>query len=161
MTAVSTFVSSIIALLVMGVLLLAGIVVTAMGRRAHGRAAILGMTGCILLLLGVIFNMLRGFLTPLLMETFGADLGVAFSILTIFSLIFDATGTGLLIWAVVARRPQQQPAQPQGPGWQQPPGDWQQQHPQQGWNQPPQQPPFQQPPGWQPPPRPPFGEGQG
>ncbi|WP_345569708.1 hypothetical protein [Nonomuraea rosea] len=143
---------------IMGVLLLAGIVVMAMRRRDHGRAAILGMFGCILLLLRLIVSTLLAYLAPMLFE---GNLEVTFAIANIITLLLDATGTGLLIWAVVARRPQQQPAQPQGPGWQQPPGDWQQQHPQQDWNQPPQQPPFQQPPGWQPPPRPPFGEGQG
>ncbi|MFC4111937.1 hypothetical protein [Nonomuraea zeae] len=164
MTELSTLASNVtqtLVLIVMSVLLLAGIVITAMGRRNHGRAATLGMTGCILLLLAVLFNTLLQFFTQELFQMFRGDIGVAFAVANIISLIFNASGTALLIWAVVARRNPPQPVQPQGPGRQQPPGDWQQQQPRQDWNQPPQQPPFQQPPGWQQPPRPPFGGGQG
>ncbi|MFG1706065.1 hypothetical protein ACFLIM_23000 [Nonomuraea sp. M3C6] len=135
----------------MAVLLLVGIVLTAMNRRNHGRAAILGMVGCILLLLGVVYNTLFGYFAPTLIRSSGIGLTGTIAMSNLISLIFNAGGTGLLIWAVVARRNPPQPSQPQGPGWQQPP--------QPEWSQ--QQQPFQQPPGWQAPPRPPFGEGRG
>ncbi|WP_433431570.1 hypothetical protein [Nonomuraea sp. CA-141351] len=137
-------ITSIISVLVMGILLLVGVVVTARARRDHGSAAMIGMTGCILLLLGVVFNILRSWvLIPLMADSLGMDIETVFAVTTPISMIFDAVGTGLLIWAVVARRKPHQPAQPsQEPGWQQPPANWQQQ------------------PGWQTPQQPPYGGNQ-
>ncbi|MEV1177585.1 hypothetical protein [Nonomuraea sp. NPDC049784] len=142
-------ITSIISVLVMGILLLAGVVVTARARRDHGSAAMIGMAGCILLLLGVVFNILRSWvLIPMMADSLGMKIDTVFAVTTPISMIFDAVGTGLLIWAVVARRKPHQPAQPpqgsQGPGWQQPPASWQQQQP-----------------GWQTPQQPPYGENRG
>ncbi|MEQ4720102.1 hypothetical protein [Nonomuraea sp. B19D2] len=139
---------------VWAVLLLAGIAVTAMGRRNHGSAALIGMFGCILLLVGVAFNAFTAYvLFPSMISSLGS--GPTLLITPLISLVLHASGTGLLIWAVVARRKPSQPAQPpqgppgpQGPGWQQPPANWQQQ-------------PYQQQPGWQTPPQQPYGGAQG
>ncbi|MEU6719239.1 hypothetical protein ABZ897_47910 [Nonomuraea sp. NPDC046802] len=166
-----SIITGYVALSVMGILLLTGVVVTAMGRRNHGSAATIGMMGCIALLLGVVFDLLRNLLFETLVETLGISPSLFFMIGTVITLLLDVTGTGLLIWAVVARRKPPAPAGPQGPGWQQP-SDWQQPgwqgqrpgpqpgpHPgpqpgrQPGW------PPPQQQPGWQTPPQPPSGEG--
>ncbi|MEU6789441.1 hypothetical protein ABZ912_60565 [Nonomuraea angiospora] len=140
-------ISNILTFAVMGILFLFGIVVTAMARRNHGSAAMIGMAGCILLLLGLVFNIVRSYV---IFPQMGASLGfeTTVSVTNLISLLFDGTGTALLIWAVVARRNPRQPAQPpQGPGWpQQPP------YPQQ---------PYQQQPGWQNPQQPPYGQGQG
>ncbi|MFG6196739.1 hypothetical protein [Nonomuraea sp. JJY05] len=130
----------------MGILFLLGVVVTAMARRAHGSAALIGMGGCILLLLGLAFDGFRSFV---LYPQMGTSLGIeTVTITNLVSLLFNAGGTALLIWAVVARRNPRRPAQPpQGPGWpQQPPY--------------PQQPYPQQQPGWQNPQQPPYGQGQ-
>ncbi|MET7330682.1 hypothetical protein [Nonomuraea sp. NPDC005650] len=149
-------ITNIIPFVVMGILFLVGIVVTAMARRDHGSAAMIGMGGCILLLLGLVFNIFRSYvLFPQLSGSM--DLQTTLTVTNLISLFFDGGGTALLIWAVVARRKPRPPVQPQpGPGWQQPPADWQQ--PPAGWQQP-QQPPYQQP-GWQNPPQGPYGGGQ-
>ncbi|MFC4006323.1 hypothetical protein ACFOY2_03760 [Nonomuraea purpurea] len=156
----SLLIIGLIAFAVMGVLLLAGIVMTAMGRRNHGSAATIGMVGCIVLLLGLVFNTLRGLALPMLSDTFGMSLNMLFTVGNVLSLLFEVIGTGLLIWAVVARRNPPTPAGPQGPAWQQPASEWQQQpgrqSPQPG-HQPGHQPGQQ--PGWQTPPQPPYGEG--
>ncbi|MEV4013246.1 hypothetical protein AB0J35_22335 [Nonomuraea angiospora] len=139
-------ISNILTFAVMGILLLFGVIVTAMARRAHGSAAMIGMGGCILLLLGLAFDGFRSFV---LYPQLGASLGMeAVTVTNLVSLLFNAGGTALLIWAVVARRNPRQPAQPpQGPGWpQQPP------YPQQ---------PYQQQPDWQNPPQPPYGQSHG
>ncbi|MGV9381596.1 hypothetical protein ACWDRB_37680 [Nonomuraea sp. NPDC003707] len=132
----------------MGILLLLGVVMTAMARREHGSAAMIGMAGCILLLLGLLFNIFRSYvLFPQM--TSSSDIQTTVAVTSLVSLLFDAGGTALLIWAVVARRKPSQPAQPpQGPGWPQQPSYQ-------------QQPYQQQQPGWQNPPQPPYGQGQG
>lgn len=142
---------SLIGLVLMVLLLIIGIVLMAARRRDHGRGAVIGILGCVVLLLGAVFNVARAFLDPLLADLL--DMGVAFTITTVISFGFSLIGTALLIFAVVARRDPRQPAPPQGPGWQQPPSQGEQ--PQ--WGQPPQPPFQQQQPGWQDPPRPPQG----
>ncbi|WP_431910237.1 hypothetical protein [Nonomuraea jabiensis] len=129
----------------MGILFLFGVVVTAMARRAHGSAAMIGLAGCVLLLLGLAFDGFRSFV---LYPQLGASLGIetTVAVTNLVSLLFNAGGTALLIWAVVARRKPAQP--PQGPGWEQQPPY-------------PQQPYPQQQPGWQNPQQPPYGQGQG
>ncbi|MDX3111207.1 hypothetical protein ACIBO5_13285 [Nonomuraea angiospora] len=146
-------ISNILTFAVMGILFLFGVIVTVMARREHGSAAMIGMSGCILLLLGLAFDGFRSFV---LYPQLGASIGVeAVTVTNLVSLLFNAGGTALLIWAVVARR-KPQPAQPphgpvqppHGPGWpQQPP------YPQQPYQQ-------QQQPGWQNPQQPPYGQGQ-
>ncbi|MEV0237339.1 hypothetical protein [Nonomuraea sp. NPDC050786] len=136
-------VTSVISVVVMGIVLLIGVVLTARARRDHGSAAMIGLAGCIVLLLGVLFNILRSWiLIPMMADSLGMSIDAVFGITTPISMIFDAGGTGLLIWAVVARRKPQQPVQPpygpQGPGWQQPPAppaNWQQPQPPYGGNQ--------------------------
>ncbi|MEW1838841.1 hypothetical protein AB0392_12875 [Nonomuraea angiospora] len=146
-------ISNILTFAVMGILFLFGVIVTVMARREHGSAAMIGMSGCILLLLGLAFDGFRSFV---LYPQLGASLGIetTVAVTNLVSLLFNAGGTALLIWAVVARR-KPQPAHPQGPA-----------HPQQGPVQP-QQPPYpqqpypqQQQPGWQNPQQPPYGQGQ-
>ncbi|TMR07846.1 hypothetical protein ETD86_50350 [Nonomuraea turkmeniaca] len=153
MTAIDTSsitIVSLAGLFLLGVLLVGGIIMMAMRRRDHGRPAVIGIMGCVVLLLGVVFDAARSLLIDLMSDVLG--LTPTFVLSTAISLLFSLVGTGLLIWAVVARRDQRQPAPPHGPGWQPP------QPPQPGWGQP-QQPPFQQQPGWQNPQRPPFNDG--
>ncbi|MGI5288145.1 hypothetical protein ACQEVF_33075 [Nonomuraea polychroma] len=136
-------------LTLLSMLLVGGIIMMAMRRRDHGRASVLGIIGCVVLLVGTVFNIARGFLDEALIDLLG--LGPALTISNAISLIFSLTGTALLIWAVVTRCNPQQSTPPRGPGWQPP----QQQQP--GWEQPPFQ--QQQPSGWQNPQRPPFSAG--
>ncbi|WP_181958406.1 hypothetical protein [Nonomuraea deserti] len=128
--------------LVMIVVLVGGVIVTAVNRRAHGRGATLGMAGCAVLLVGVLINVVLGFIAPQLYDALGA--GGAAMLISAIGMIFNATGTGLLIAGVIARRDPQQPQSPHYPqpgqaqGWQQPyPQQQPQQPPQQGWQQPP------------------------
>ncbi|TDE43083.1 hypothetical protein E1295_26745 [Nonomuraea mesophila] len=143
---------SIIFPLVLVVVLVGGIIVTAMNRRAHGRGATLGMAGCAVLLVGVLMNVVLGFIASSLYDALGA--GGAAMLISAVSMIFNVAGTSLLIAGVIARRDPQQPPSPHHPqpgqaqGWQQPQGQHQQPYPQQPY---PQQPPQQ---GWQ---QPPYG----
>ncbi|MEO3872950.1 hypothetical protein ABGB18_29395 [Nonomuraea sp. B12E4] len=162
-------VTGIISLIIMAVVLIAGAVVTAMRRRDHGRAALFGMAGCIVLLLGVVLNIAAG----LFMSMLGVLTVSAIS--NLISTIFQAVGIGLLVWGVIARRNPPQAGQPQGAGWPQPQQRWPQGGQQPPTQRPPapqdaaqwppsQQPPASQPPvqpGWQAPQQPPYGENQG
>ncbi|GAA2841504.1 hypothetical protein [Nonomuraea rubra] len=166
---------NILNLVVMFVLLVGGAVLMGMRRGEHGRAAVAGIVGCVVLLLAVIVSAALAFLAPTLVESLGiGGYQPVFMLVNAASMILQAVGTGLLIWAVVARRnpPQQarpgQGAWPTQPEWQHGQPEWQpgpqQPGPQQPWPQQPgpQQPgPQQQPPGWQTPPQPPFGQGPG
>ncbi|MGW3343776.1 hypothetical protein ACWDA3_10740 [Nonomuraea rubra] len=166
---------TILNLVVMFVVLVGGAVLMGMRRGEHGRAAVAGIVGCVVLLLAVIVSAALAFLAPTLVESLGiGGYGPVVMLVNTASMILQAVGTGLLIWAVVARRNPQQQARPgQGawptqPEWQHGQPEWQpgpqqpgpqQPGPQQPW---PQQPgPQQQPPGWQTPPQPPFGQGPG
>ncbi|TXK39177.1 hypothetical protein [Nonomuraea sp. C10] len=113
-----------------------GVVVTAMGRRTHGRAAVIGLLGCVALLLEGLLRLGQTIFLRTIVESVGLrEAGGVLALLGLVSFVLATTGVGLLIWAVVARRT----PQPAAPGWQQPqPG------PQQGWQQP--GPPQQQPP---------------
>lgn len=112
-----------------------GIVLTARGRGAHGRAAVIGMLGCVALLLNGLLQILQAILLNVVIESVGlAAMGIVIMVLNLLYFLLTTTGVALLIWAVVARRAPQQPASP-APGWQQPyppPPP-----PQQGWHQPP------------------------
>ncbi|MEV4102040.1 hypothetical protein AB0J42_17470 [Nonomuraea sp. NPDC049649] len=117
-----------------------GIVLTARGRGTHGRAAVIGMLGCVALLLNGLLQILQAILLNVVIESVGlAAMGIVIMVLNLLYFLLTTTGVALLIWAVVARRaPQPQPG-PQQPGWhQQPPAPYQ--HPQQGWQQPPSYP---------------------
>jgi cytochrome c-type biogenesis protein CcmH/NrfF len=99
--------------------LIVGVVLTAMARRNHGRAALMGMFGCIVLLLGVIASVVQSLFLPSLAR----DLGDMMAVIMIFSVIHVLlwlVGFGLLLAGVVMRRPVQ-PQQPQQPYYQQPP----------------------------------------
>ncbi|MBF8187759.1 hypothetical protein ITP53_18870 [Nonomuraea sp. K274] len=135
----SALIISAVHFILMAVLLIGGIIMMLIKRRDHGRAAVMGMIGCFVLLLGAVFSVLSGFLYELLADYLG--MGPTFTITNLINLILTVTGTGLLIWAVVARRDPAQPAGPQGQGWQQPPAGWQQPQQEPGWQNP-QQPPF-------------------
>jgi hypothetical protein len=139
------------------VLLIAGAVLTARARRQHGRAAMLGMYGCIVLLVGEVYTLVRGLALPMYIDAFGYNVVTAL-LMGLIGFVLTGAGLGLLIGAVITRRPQTA-AQPQNAGWQQeqpyqPPQqqpEWQQQsQPPPGWQpqSPPQPPPSQQP-GWQ------------
>ena len=155
----STFGAVVFGLL-MAILLIVGIVLMIRAKGEHGRAAMLGMYGCIVLLIGVVFDVARGLTLSYLIDVAGIrSFGVVVLVESVISTVLNGAGLGLLIWAVLARRT---PAQPQQtPGWPQPPQPhgWQQaQQPQQPQ---PQQPEWQRqsqpPPEWQPqsPPQPP------
>ncbi|MFG1963239.1 hypothetical protein [Nonomuraea sp. NPDC049028] len=158
--------------LLMVILLIVGIVLMIRARAEHGRAAMLGMYGCIALLIGVVFDVARGLTLPYLIDAFAMrSIGVVVLVEGLVSLILNGGGVGLLIWAVVARRT---PAQPQQtPGWQQPqqPQGWQQpqqsewqrqsQSPPEWQPQSPPQPPSAPQPGWQDPERPGWQNPQG
>ncbi|AQZ69787.1 unnamed protein product [[Actinomadura] parvosata subsp. kistnae] len=148
------------------IVLLGGVALMAVRRKEHERASVVGMAGCIVLLVGGVVSIVFSFLTPSLVDSmgYGGYQTLAF-ILGAISMLMQAIGTGLLIAAVVMpRKPQpqqgapgawQQGWQPQGqPEWQ--PGPQPGQPGQPGWQPGPQQ----QPPGWQTPPQPPFGPGQ-
>ncbi|MFC5821214.1 hypothetical protein [Nonomuraea harbinensis] len=137
-----------------------GVVVTAMGRRTHGRAAVIGLLGCVALLLEGLLRLGQTIFLRTIVETVGLrEAGGVLALLGLVSFVLATTGVGLLIWAVVARRT----PQPAAPGWQQPqPGPqqgWQQQppagphqNPQAGPYQNPNPGPYQNPQGWQQPP---------
>ncbi len=179
----SLMVISLVSALLNGILLLVGLVLMAMRRREQGRGAVLGIAGCVVLLVGAGFAVAQSFLQRELVGLLGLAAGLSVSVA--ISSIIHLVGLGLLIGGVVARRTT--PAPSPGPqGWQQPPAGWEQQ----GWNQPapqqypqqpqgqqphpqqpqaqpyPQQPQGQQPypqqppqPGGQHPPQPPYGQG--
>ncbi|WP_327590137.1 hypothetical protein OHA25_26285 [Nonomuraea sp. NBC_00507] len=144
MISTSFAIVTIAGLILLSVLLVGGIIMMAMRRRDHGRASVIGIMGCVVLLVGTVFNIARGLVDEAVADLVG--LAPALTISNTISLLFNLTGTALLIGAVVTRRNPQQPAPPQGPGRQPP-----QQQPE--WGQPPFQ---QQPPGRQNPPNPPF-----
>lgn len=152
MSSLST-VLNVLSMVVMLVLLIGGAVLMAVRRREHGRASMIGLAGCVVLLLGVVINGVFIFMAPSLVDSFGpGGYEPFFVVFNLVTLVVQVVGTGLLIFAVIARRNPAAPA-PQGP-WQ-PQTEWQQQPPYQ------QQQPYQQQPGWQTPPQPPFGGGQG
>ncbi|GAA1620217.1 hypothetical protein GCM10009733_015820 [Nonomuraea maheshkhaliensis] len=167
-----SYIINIITMIVMVLLLLGGAILMATRRAEHGRGSVLGMIGCVVLLIGVVINGVFILMAPNLIRSLGFDqYGPIALVMNLLSLLIQVSGTGLLIFGVIARRnPPQQAAQhaQQAPhAWQQQP-DWQQGYQQQGYQQqgPPQP---QQQPGWQPQhphqpqhpqPQPPYGEGQ-
>ncbi|MFC7100445.1 hypothetical protein ACFQQB_08195 [Nonomuraea rubra] len=109
---------NILNLVVMFVLLVGGAVLMGMRRGEHGRAAVAGIVGCVVLLLAVIVSAALAFLAPTLVESLGiGGYQPVFMLVNAASMILQAVGTGLLIWAVVARRNPPQQARPgQGRG---------------------------------------------
>lgn len=123
------------------IVLIAGIFVTAFAKSHRGRGAMLGMFGCIVLLLGVVWQVLYSMFLPVLVHEF--EISFSSPLIQLGSgvgIVIDVVGTLLLIFGVAARSnpAEQQPA----PAYQQ---QWQQQppqpgQPQPGWPQ--QQPPY-------------------
>lgn len=112
--------------ILMALVLLGGIVLLAVNRVNHGSAAVLGMVGCILLLIGVISSATLSFTIPSLVRSSGMSINTMIGLWSLVSVLFNVTGTGLLIFAVVAKRNPPQ-GTPQGmPGWQGAPGGQQQ-----------------------------------
>ncbi|GAB3433734.1 hypothetical protein [Flindersiella endophytica] len=111
---------------VMALVLLGGIILMAVNRPNHGSAAVLGMVGCVLLLIGLIFNATLGFFMPSLVRSSGMSIGTTVALWSLISVLFNVAGTGLLIFAVIAKRNPPQGTQPGMPGWQQGPGGQQQ-----------------------------------
>jgi hypothetical protein len=107
------------------------------------------MWGCAVLLVGVLFQLVRSFTLPALIDYVGIrSITSVIALEGLLQVIIEVIGTGLLIWAVIARN--STPAQPQGwqqpydptrmaPGWQ--PGPPPQQNPEPPTWQNPQQPP--------------------
>ncbi|GAA4943800.1 hypothetical protein HD597_000903 [Nonomuraea thailandensis] len=177
-----SYILTIFNLIVSLVVLLGGVALMAMRRKEHGRASVVGMVGCIMLLLGGVIGGVFSLMLPNLVESLGMRGFTPVSlIVNVAVMLLQAVGTALLVWAVIMPRNQPQPTaqgawQPQ-PEWQPGQPDWQggSQPGQPGWQPGPQpgqpgpqpgQPgwhpgPQQQPPGWQTPPQPPFGQGQG
>ncbi len=89
-----------------------GIVVTAMARRTHGRAAIIGMLGCVALLLSALAQVGQAILLASMSPRDGYTV---IAVMSLLMTVLSLTGISLLIWGVVARRPA---AQPQPPAWQ-------------------------------------------
>ncbi|MEV4082861.1 hypothetical protein ACGFJC_48145 [Nonomuraea fuscirosea] len=173
-----SYIVNIITMIVMVLLLLGGAILMATRRAEHGRGSVLGMIGCVVLLVGVVINGVYIIMAPDLIHALGfAQYGPIALVMNLLSLLIQVSGTGLLIFAVIARRnPPQQAAQQsrqahhaqqgwpqQQPEWQQGPQQGYQQGPQHGYQQGPQ-PGYQQGPqqqsGWQPQQQQPFGEGQ-
>ncbi|MEU4234699.1 hypothetical protein AB0F17_61380 [Nonomuraea sp. NPDC026600] len=146
-------------------LLLVGVVLMTKAKAEHGRAATLGMAGCIVLLLGEVYDIVRIFTLESVIEAVGvSNITAVYLVTALIGMLFTAVGVGLLIWAVIARRTPAQ--QPQAPNWQQPQQQYGRQQPQ------PQAPPEWQPqsppqpspspqPGWQDPERPGWQNPQG
>ncbi|MFI6594650.1 hypothetical protein ACIBHX_00285 [Nonomuraea sp. NPDC050536] len=130
------------------IVLIAGIFVTAFAKSHRGRGAMLGMFGCILLLVGVIWQVLYSLFLPELVRSF--DLSFSSPLIyagSAVGILIDMAGTLLLVFGVAARsNPAEQPAPV-----------YQQQWPAPGWQQPQQPQPGQQQPGW-PPQQPPYGQ---
>ncbi|WP_143591184.1 hypothetical protein [Thermoactinospora rubra] len=85
--------------------LVTGIVLTLRARRSHGRAAVLGATGCVVLLLGVIVSLLPSLFARVIIEAFGFQATTSLFMLTslLHTLLFVA-GVGLLVAGVVTPR---------------------------------------------------------
>ncbi|HEX4813726.1 MAG TPA: hypothetical protein VFV66_13345 [Nonomuraea sp.] len=117
--------AGVLGLLALAVMLIVGIVLMAMRRHEHGRGAVIGIVGCVVLLLGAVFNIAQSLLVQSLVDL--AGLGVAITVTTLISTGFTLVGTGLLIGAVVIRREPRQPAAPSGmqPSGPQPSGPYQ------------------------------------
>ncbi|MEV0201996.1 hypothetical protein [Nonomuraea sp. NPDC050691] len=85
--------------------LITGVILTARARREHGRAATIGMWGCVVLLLGLALRVAWSLLVPMLVADGGMD---TFQVLMLLHGAVDAlvtmTGLALLVWAVVVRR---------------------------------------------------------
>ncbi|WP_214320635.1 hypothetical protein [Nonomuraea sediminis] len=129
------------------IVLIAGIFVTAFAKKHRGRGAMLGMFGCIVMLVGVLWHVLYGMFLPELVHEF--EISFTSPIIYLGSgvgILIDIVGTLLLVFGVAARsNPAEQPAPAYQQQWQQPNPAWQQQPPQPGQPQPgwpPQQPPY-------------------
>lgn len=103
MTAAFGVIQAIPAVL-MALLLLAGIVAMAVNRSAHEGAAVLGLMGCVLLLLALVFNVLLAFYLSAFVGATGLDFRTAIGAWNLVTFLFEGAGTGLLIWAVIAKR---------------------------------------------------------
>ncbi|MFG3440901.1 hypothetical protein ACGF0J_26910 [Nonomuraea sp. NPDC047897] len=135
--------------LAVAVLLVVGVILMARGRREHGTAAVLGLWGCVVLLIGLILGVVRSFTLPMVADAVGSQsLTVVLLAENALQTLLTVVGTGLLIWAVIARRPPSRapgsgPApDPRQPAWQPP----QAPPPPYPYPQPPQQPGRQHPP---------------
>ncbi|MFI6504166.1 hypothetical protein [Nonomuraea typhae] len=111
--------------LVLIIAFVVGAVLCGRARREHGKAATLGMIGCLVLVLSVLVRMPTIFAADI-QRSLGlsfASLGVVFAAIGLLETILLLAGFGLLVAGVVVRRgPRPQPpAPPQGYGYGQPP----------------------------------------
>lgn len=106
---------NLLLVLVVALVLAVGIVLTLRARPQHGRAAVLGTWGCVVLLIGLVANVVTSYLLPTFAAEGGAGSFMLFALVQSgLNTLFTATGTALLVWAVIARRPGR-PRQP--PAW--------------------------------------------
>ncbi|NUW30546.1 hypothetical protein HTZ77_03780 [Nonomuraea sp. SMC257] len=93
--------------------LITGIVLTVRARREHGKAATIGMWGCVVLLLALVLRLVWSMLVAQVVSAGGME---TFQVVMVLHGAVDAlltmTGLGLLVWAVVARRPRPGPEAP-------------------------------------------------
>ncbi|MBB5083800.1 hypothetical protein [Nonomuraea endophytica] len=117
----------------------AGAVVTGLARKRHGKGALLGMFGCIVLTVGVLPTVATSVFAPSIAHDLGlSTASMIFGILGLVNMVLTLAGFGLLVAGVVAHRGPR-PA-PQTPAWNQPspypqPGYGQQSYGQQGYGQ--------------------------
>ncbi|MFI6291693.1 hypothetical protein ACIBEJ_08915 [Nonomuraea sp. NPDC050790] len=103
----------------------AGAVITGMARRQHGKAAVLGLIGCVLLMINVLPTAAMTIFAPQIARDLGLSMASTFfGILGFLNMALTLGGFGLLVAAVVARRT----PQPQAPAWNQPQPGYGQQH---------------------------------
>ncbi|MFI9554842.1 hypothetical protein [Nonomuraea endophytica] len=97
----------------------AGAVVTGLARQRHGKGAMLGMFGCIVLTVGVLPTVATSVFAPSIAHDLGfSTASVIFGILGLVNMVLTLAGFGLLVAGVVAHRGPR-PA-PQTPAWNQP-----------------------------------------
>ncbi|MBN6057532.1 hypothetical protein JYK22_36755, partial [Nonomuraea sp. RK-328] len=121
--------------------LITGVILTLRARRDHGRAAVIGTWGCLVLLTTLVLRIAWSMLVPTLVGEGGMDtFQIVMLLFNAVDALFTMTGLGLLVWAVVARRapsgsgvhgphaPGPHVPTPQAPAWQAPvppPPGWQ------------------------------------
>lgn len=124
--------------IVLALALIAGAILAGVRRREHGRAAIIGMVGFLMLLLEIVLRNAMLLALPTLVSSYSESMAAA-TLFSLVTMLLRIGGIALLIWAVIARRtptPQptswphpaaqhpaaQHPGRPQQgqPGWQHP-----------------------------------------
>ncbi|MFI6540873.1 hypothetical protein ACIBHY_51045 [Nonomuraea sp. NPDC050547] len=123
----------------------AGAVITGLARRRHGKGALLGMFGCIVLMIDVLPTVATSVFAPSIARDLGfSTASTIFGLLGLVNMALTLVGFGLLVAGVVAHRGPR--PEPQAPAWNQPSPYPQPGYGQQGYGRPgTQQPGFPQP----------------